>query len=101
MKSNDFYVFLIPQGQPWSSDLGPAWAWPDQPSARRARVRAEASYLLLLLLLLPLSRGGGNQVVVRALELVLCRLRVTLQGYPFQYLACLQEPSKTHSKPIL
>ena len=45
--------------------------------------------------------GGTNQIVVRALELILCRLRATLQGYLFKHLACLQEPSKTDLKPIL
>ena len=42
-----------------------------------------------------------NRVAIRALELILCRLRAMLQGYLFMHLACLQEPSKTHLKPIL
>ena len=42
-----------------------------------------------------------KQIVVRALELILCRLRAMLQGYLFKYLACLQEPSKTHLNQIM
>ena len=41
-----------------------------------------------------------TQVVVRALALVLCRLRPMLQGYLFKYFACLQEPSKSDLSPI-
>ena len=37
--------------------------------------------------------GGSKQIVVRALELILGRLRAKLQGYLFKHLACLQEPS--------
>ena len=42
-----------------------------------------------------------NQIVVRTLELILCRLRAMLQGYLFTHLASLQEPSKTPLKPLL
>ena len=42
-----------------------------------------------------------NRILVRALELILCRLRVMLQGYLFMDPACLQEPPQTHLKPIL
>ena len=42
-----------------------------------------------------------NRVAVRALELILCRLRAMLQAYLFKHLACLQEPSKTDLKPMM
>ena len=42
-----------------------------------------------------------NRTVARALELILCGLRAMLQAHLFMYLACLQEPSQTHLKPIL
>jgi len=41
-----------------------------------------------------------NRVAVRALELILCRLRAMLQAYLFKHPACLQEPSKTDLNPI-
>merc|ERR1712078_239422 len=37
----------------------------------------------------------ANRVAVRALELILCRLRAMLQGYLFKHPPCLQEPSTT------
>ena len=42
-----------------------------------------------------------NRVAVRALELILCRLRAMLQAYFFKHPTALQEPSKTDLKPIL
>ena len=41
-----------------------------------------------------------KRIAVRALQLILCRLQAMLQGYLFMYLVCLQEPAKTHLKPI-
>ena len=42
-----------------------------------------------------------HQIVIRTHELILCRLRAMLQVYFFMQPACLQKPSKTHSKPIV
>ena len=41
-----------------------------------------------------------NRIAVRALELIVCRLRAMLQAYLFMHPAYLLEPSKTNSKPI-
>ena len=66
--------------------------------------------VIIIIIFIALSRQFGsfqkrkmlmNRVAVRALELILCRLRAMLQGYLFKYPACLQEPSKTDLKPIL
>ena len=62
--------------------------------ARKKTQKKENMLLKLEILLM-------NQIAVGALELILCRLRATLQGYLFKYLACLQEPPETHLKPIL
>jgi len=42
-----------------------------------------------------------NRIAVRALELILCRLRAMLPAYLFMHPACLQEPSKIDLKAIL